>query len=511
MLPIKYYIAVCFILFGFYTAKAQENILYKRFSFQFNHLSPEQTLDSISKETGFGFAYNPSLLQGIKPVTATFNQEQLIKILEVSLNKPDLTFKQVCQYIAITRKIQAEENTILAIYTDSSEYFYIRARVADKSDKKPVPFANILLKGRNLGTISNADGYFTVKIPSGCVNDSIQISSVGYKPLTCNISQIQDNDLLYLQPNSVVLNEVVVKHYDPKELIKEAISRVGRNYGSKPQMQIGFYRETSQKNNEYVNISEAVLQIFKAGYDKDFQTDQVKIYKNRKNPLVKQMDTIMYKLQGGVFNSLIIDIAKYPANFMSEENFDLYEYKFEGVTNYDNYSVYIVSFDQKPDVAYPLYQGKLYIETKSMAFVKAEFWISPRGIDYATQVLVKKSSSKVKPKVLGANYVVNYAFAENRWQFHHVREEIQIRVRKKYSFFNSTFRSVSELVITDSDTAHVERFKYSETVKPSNIFSENSGYYDEAFWGKFNFIPPEEKLEDAYKKIRTILKRTGSL
>jgi hypothetical protein len=95
---------------------------------------------------------------------------------------------------------------------------------------------------------------------------------------------------------------------------------------------------------------------------------------------------------------------------------------------------------------------------------------------------------------------------DSLWQLHHVREEIKIRVRKKLSFFNSNYHSVSELVITDSDTMKLTRFKNADVIKPNNVFAEVTSNYDEDFWGKFNFIPPEISLEEAYHKIRNALK-----
>jgi hypothetical protein len=285
-----------------------------------------------------------------------------------------------------------------------------------------------------------------------------------------------------------------------------ALQKIPVNYSSIPEIQIGFYRETSKQNDDYIVISEAVLKIFKAAYDKNLRNDQVSVYKNRKSPFVKTMDTVLYKLQGGIYNSLMIDLAKHPASFISEDYFDTYDYKFEGLAQYDKGLVYVIAFDQRPNVAYPLYKGKIYIDKESLAFVKAEFGISPVGLEYATSILVKKSSSKIKAKVLGANYLVSYSNVEDVWKLHHVREEIKIRVRKKFSFFNSTYHSVSELVITDSDTTSVNRFRSYDLIKPNQVFADVRESYDESFWGKFNFLPPEETLEEAYSKIKSAIR-----
>lgn len=504
---LRKYLILIILYLGCIKASGQNSILSQKFSFQFNQLPLEAALDTITEKTDYSFSYNSALVQNIKVVTANYSNLPLLDILKDIFKGQELNFKEVCNYIAITRKLSPDDTPdLFSTYIDSSAYYYIQARVFDKSEKKPVPYANVVLKGRNLGTITNIDGNFTFKIPAGCINDSIVVSFIGYKSVSRNVSTFENDEIIYMEPVSVELSEVVVKHYEPTALIKMALGRISDNYSSTPEMQIGFYRETSKQNNDYIVISEAVLKIFKAAYDKNYRNDQVSVYKNRKSPFVKSMDTVLYKLQGGIYNSLMIDLAKHPASFISEDYFDTYDYKFEGVTPYGDGAVYVIAFDQKPHVPYPLYKGKIYIDRESLAIVKAEFGISPIGLDYATSVLVKKSSSKIKAKVLGANYLVSYSNPDDIWKLHHVREEIKIRVRKKYSFFNSTFHSVSELVITDSDTTSVNRFRSYDLIKPNHVFAEVSDSYDESFWGKFNFLPPEETLEEAYSKIKSALK-----
>jgi hypothetical protein len=503
---LRYHILIFFLFLGS-SSTAQQYILSQPFSFSFNQTPLESVLDSITLVTGYSFSYNPAITNTVKAVTANYSNLPLSLILQDIFKGQDLHFKEVCNYIAITRKIEGDDPPdLFSTYTDSTEYYYLQAKVIDESDKKPVPFANVILKGRNLGTITNLDGNFTLKIPAGCINDSLVVSFIGYKSVSKNIAHIQSGEAIFIEPVSIELSEVVVKHYDPIVLIKQALLKVPENYSSGPEMQIGFYRETSKQNDDYIVISEAVLKILKAAYDKSFRTDQVIVYKNRKSPFVKSMDTVQYKLQGGIYNSLMIDLAKYPASFISDDYFDTYNYKFEGMAQYDKGLVYVIAFDQKPEVKYPLYKGKIYIDQKSLAFVKAEFGISPLGLDYATSILIKKSSSRIKAKVLGANYLVSYSNLDDTWKLHHVREEIRISVRKKYSLFNSAFHSVSELVITDSDTTSISRFKNSDLVRPNHIFAEVSDSYDESFWGKFNFIQPEISLEEAYGKIKSALK-----
>ena len=57
----------------------------------------------------------------------------------------------------------------------------IAARVLDAEDKTPLAYVNVGVPGKNLGTITHEDGTFTLDIDSLLVNDSLAISTAGYK------------------------------------------------------------------------------------------------------------------------------------------------------------------------------------------------------------------------------------------------------------------------------------------------------------------------------------------
>ena len=66
-----------------------------------------------------------------------------------------------------------------------------------------------------------------------------------------------------------------------------------------------------------------------------------------------------------------------------------------------------------------------------------------------------------------------------------------------------------EMVTCKTDTFNVSRFGRKETLSTRTVFSETKFNYDEGFWGNFNVIPPEEKLNEAIGKISSKIEETG--
>lgn len=75
---------------------------------------------------------------------------------------------------------------------------------------KPIPFAHIGVKGKNLGTISRPDGTFSVDVSQASISDSLTFSSVGYKTITYPISSLDERLNVSMEEEAILLNEVIV-------------------------------------------------------------------------------------------------------------------------------------------------------------------------------------------------------------------------------------------------------------------------------------------------------------
>ncbi|NJO69983.1 MAG: hypothetical protein HC830_12515 [Bacteroidetes bacterium] len=106
---LRLYITIIFLFLGFFNSFGQQLILSQKFSFKFNHEPIESALDTISSVTGYSFSYNPSIISNAELVNTSFNQVTLLSILQDIFKGKELNFKEVCNYITITRKIKGDE------------------------------------------------------------------------------------------------------------------------------------------------------------------------------------------------------------------------------------------------------------------------------------------------------------------------------------------------------------------------------------------------------------------
>ena len=335
------------------------------------------------------------------------------------------------------------------------------------------------------------------------MENSISVDYIGYESKLISLKDLTTSDIeVKLIPNPVSIQEVIVRVDDPLKLLKMALNKVPDNYSDKPAMLTGFYRETIKKNRNYVAVSEAVMDIYKAPYNSDFSTDRVKILKGRKSADVEKMDTVLFKLQGGPSSSVLLDVVKNPYYLLSGEYIDFYNYSYVGIINVDEKQNYVIGFDQKADLDLPLYSGKIYLDVENLAITRLDFSLSEYGLKNASQSLVKKKPMNMKVDVLAGNYLVKYRELDGKWYLNHVRSEMKFKCKWDKKLFSSTYNTMFEMAVTDMKTENVEKIKYSESAKFSDIFIDQVHYFeDKDYWGDYNFIKPDESIESAILKL----------
>jgi hypothetical protein len=110
----------------------------------------------------------------------------------------------------------------LSAYSQSAS---VKGTITDKNTNEPVPFANIVVEGTNVGTTSDLDGKFSITglIPG---YQKLRVSFIGYKTKVTDEFLISNTNIpyieIYLESDEQLLQEVVIA-VDPFEKREESI------------------------------------------------------------------------------------------------------------------------------------------------------------------------------------------------------------------------------------------------------------------------------------------------
>lgn len=391
------------------------------------------------------------------------------------------------------------ENTIIEI----------NGQVVNITTGEPIIAASIQEVNSNTSTITNTEGAFLLKI-NNAETIVLKIDALGFKPKTINVSKDNVKDLrLTLQTSSIELTEVSITTYkNARDLVDKVFENKRSNYLENKTLMTSFYRETIKKRNKNASLAEAVLNIYKQPYG-DSREDVIKLIKSRKNTDYSKLDTIALKLQGGPFSTLYIDLMKYPEYVFTPYTMEGYDFEFGPTSEINGAPVYTVNFKQKDNVIDPLYNGKLYINTNSLALVKATFNLNLSNQSEVVKLLVKRKPDNVRIKAKNIEYTVDYREKNGKWYYGYSKANMTFEVKKRRRLFKSIYSLTCEMAVTDWELFdNTQDWTSKNTLSSSIIMSdEASGFSDPTFWGEYNVIEPEKSIETAIRKIQRRLQK----
>ena len=465
-----------------------------------------EALLSIESRTGYHFSYNSDLLDGHRICHVAASARPLREVLHELINDPGIEFRLISNQIVLFKPDYRTGMPGPESGGSHGSFIFISGTLLDRSTGDAIPYATVALLGKNTGTISNSEGEFILKVSSESLADTVIISVLGYLPYSVPVYVLnREKGPVYLHPEYIPIQEVIIRRKEPVTLINAALDRIPVNYPSFPIMQTAFYRESIRKSNRYIEVSEAILGIYKPSYDNDFDQEQVKIIRGRKNSDIRLTDSVSMKLKGGLNTCLILDIIRNQPDFLNKDFMHYYRYKMSDIILYGNDYAYVIDFEQKGYTQPPHYQGRIYIDMSTLAILETDFELMPGMIDQASSYLVLKKPRGLSVKPLSATYQVKYEVNHDRYYLKLIRSENKFRIRAKRQFFGNTFISTSELAVNQTDTLDVQKFNRRELARVDQVFTDLLGGYDQSFWGRYNFIIPDEPLEEALIRINRLM------
>jgi len=430
----------------------------------------------------------------------------MIKFTQVLINKQVL--KSILFFVLIIGFQNFTFASTTLILNDTIGFNEYKGKVIDSKSKKTLVFASLTVNGSNISTISNTQGEFLLKVPKTHLNKNVTISFLGYTSKVLNLSEFSSKTIIKLETYIEELSEVNISVKDAESLVLEMLNRKGDNFSNELNNMTAFYRETIKKRRSYVSLSEAVVEINKQPYTNS-KKDILKLYKSRKKTDYTKLDTVAFKLRGGPFNTLYIDIMKNPDFFFTENMVEIYDFTFDKNTKIDNRLIYVVNFKQKKQIIDPFFYGKLYIDAQTLALTNAKFKLNIENKIKASRIFIVKKPKHAKVYPIEATYHIDYREKDGKWYYGYSRIQLGFKIDWNKKLFNTVYHTTIEMAVTNWEQNLTKKLiKPRGRLRPSVIMSEkSSGFSDPEFWGEYNVIEPEKPIESAIKKIQRQLKR----
>ncbi|MDH6305774.1 hypothetical protein M2459_003508 [Parabacteroides sp. PF5-5] len=490
-----------------------EDILSRKINLPKSKGTIYELLEKVTERSGCLFIYDSRVIKNEQTVNVKKGEYTIRQaIYEITGNR-NLSLRVIGNHILIELPAGSykPQQEAVAPKDTVSTHFTIEGSLFDRFSNEPIPFASVGLPAEGIGTITNMNGDFRLRLPDSLGQATIQFSHIGYLPQFMDVSTLMGRpNTLSLEPKVISLQEVVVRLVNPQRLIREMLDSRKTNYNREPVYLTSFYREGVEHKKGIVNLTEAVFKIYKAPYDHEYSKDQVKLLKMRQISNEEEKDTLIAKMKSGINASLMLDLVKNLPEFLLEEYTYLYNYAHTDITVIDNRLVNVITFEQKKEVKTPLYRGEIFIDSENNALLSVQFEIHPKYVEKAAGMFVERKSRALDIKPQQISYTVSYKQWNNKYYVNHVRGDLHFRIKKKKKLWGSVnLHTWFEMVTCKIDTTDVSRFTRNEALQTRTIFADTNFSYDATFWEDFNVILPEEKLSESINKITAKIEETG--
>ena len=173
----------------------------------------------------------------------------------------------------------------------------LKGKVVDFLTYGPIENASIYIENSTIGSISNKDGKFVLSVPQELKNDTLVISSIGYKSFRVLVNNFVNNEDIFLEEDIASLDEVlIVADSRPKtgnDVVLRAIKNLPKNLPEQPFLQKGFLRHKEFNKKEYKWLIESAITLYDSSYASGAKSNlKINIDENRKSYDLRDVDSL---------------------------------------------------------------------------------------------------------------------------------------------------------------------------------------------------------------------------
>lgn len=201
---------VCAMQLLFANSSSSQTLKETKIAIHVQNVELVKVFEVIEKQTPFAFTYRESAL-GTGRYTFDYDEISVEEVLNEVSRQGNLEFRRINDNISVIKARRQGADRVAP--EDASINLPITGQVLDENGE-PMPGATVQVKGTTIGTVTDANGNFSMSVPENAV--SLVVSFIGYKPAEITIGT-NTTFSIKLQPDILNLSEVVVIGYGQQE------------------------------------------------------------------------------------------------------------------------------------------------------------------------------------------------------------------------------------------------------------------------------------------------------
>lgn len=415
-------------------------------------------------------------------------------------------FIYICNMSAIRKYLAVLALVLLPLLAGAqgdSLRFSAKGVVRDAVSGQILQAVAVTLPGTSFATITNADGTFVIKSDKPIAR--VAFSILGYKALEMQAPD-SPSEVMRVRMNrdEFSLNAATVLSGNPRELLRLALYRVPDNSPAQAELFDCFYRETVQKRQRFIYVSEAVTKMYKSSF-KDFMgIDRAAVVKSRLLTSPRKSDTLGVKVLGGPAMSVELDLIKNRRAPFTESELNLYSFTLLPPKLIDGRMQLVIAMLPAVETEYALNYGTVYIDRETLSFTRIELNLDMSDPAKAAELMLVRRPAGLRFRPKEMSLVLDYKREDGKTRLSYLKTVFRFNCDWKKKLFATEFTAVAEMVVTKRHTGpDVVQIPRTEAFSHHQSLADKTGFYsDPDFWKDYNIIEPTVGLEHAVARLK---------
>jgi len=406
-----------------------------------------------------------------------------------------------------------------------SQYKEIRGKIVDKETLEAIPYCSISLKNSLIGCCTNSSGEFIFHYPDSLLNRDLIITCIGYKTVSLRLDSLNCKVTanITLIPELYQLSEinVIPNQMSAKDIVKQVIRRMHKNFPRKPYYLEGFMRDKVYNlyDNKTTRLTEAAIGIEKREFGNENNAEKVKVLEIRNSynysKLGSSIKEKLIQMFYGYSNENPVYATLQNADYASNKALsqlikdDLFHIFFSGQTMLNGKAVFIVDlkeeyfmfmFQKWPTNGRLYHLIRLYIEDGSYAILKSEYYTImniPKELFnndeikfHIKQDTIATFAVKQYEKIEGQYYL---KYAGNYGRIH---DQPDLGEMGKTLYNNETEVLINKTIVNRKEFDRISR---KNSLQKDIPLWDMKYIYDPSFWQNYNILE-DKPLDPSVKK-----------
>ncbi|MFT3740191.1 MAG: hypothetical protein QM786_15690 [Breznakibacter sp.] len=278
-------------------------------------------------------------------------------------------------------------------------------------DGSPGAYVSVSALGKEWSTCTNADGFFAIDTVNVVATDRLMFSKAGYKTRVADVTSCAGKDVVLERVDPVLSDKSVA------EIVKRMQQKLTANRNPNNFIRQGYYRERILADGQLMQLTDFVFVQKWPLLSNTTASIDTRLQAGRRFSAENYATIIGFEPQNKYNDAVpLLDPVYSRLSFVDQNFVKYYDYKLDGMVDFQGRPMYLLSFDQTDKTQWVFYSGQLLVDSATYGIAWARWKVSPKAQQWLMpDIYLAVGGDQSTFKVLYEHNEITYGFNGEFW------------------------------------------------------------------------------------------------